>query len=273
MDNSESTRRFAVALAISAALHLFPIFSSAFHLSAPQPGTQIVLQATIMPNRGSIAPATPPRARAARPRPATQVNSAPPPRPAESPPSQPVPEARIDLVAPDQPVRTAPEPQPAARTEPVAEVPKAAPEPAAPPSAPDLPQSSEDRGTTLVQAPGTPTYPPEARARGLESCVLAAVDVSASGEVQGVRILHADVPGVFDQAVIDAHTPARYLPARERGESRPSRVLAVVSFVLRPGTVRNCAFKYATAARKINALAPSAQIGPALVEEALRASP
>ena len=260
MDNREATRRIAIALAISAALHLFPIFSSAFHFSAPQPGTQIVLQATLMPDRSSIAPqAKPPRARAARP--------------VEAPPSPPVPEALIDPVAPDQPVRTAPESQPPAAPEPVVEASKAAPEPAAAPSAPDLAQPSEDRGTTLVQAPGTPTYPPEALARGLESCVLAAVDVSASGEVQGVRILHADVPGVFDQAVIDAHTPARYLPAREGGESRPSRVLAVVSFVLRPGTVRNCAFKYAAAARKINALALSAQIDPALVEEALRANP
>lgn len=132
------------------------------------------------------------------------------------------------------------------------------------------PQAERREHAALVLSDaGAPEYPDEAVRRGLESCVLAAVLVSAGGEVQSVRILHADVAAVFDGAVIDAYSRARYLPAQSNGENVPSRVLAVASFVLAPQRPRHCAGRYAAAARRINALPLSAQIDPALVESTL----
>jgi TonB family protein len=111
-----------------------------------------------------------------------------------------------------------------------------------------------------------PAYPAEAIRQGLESCVLAAVEVSASGEVSKVVIVHADVANIFDQSVIDAQSNVHYLPARRNGENLPSRVLAVVGFTLEPERHLNCAMKYAGAARAINALPVASEIDMKMVE-------
>ena len=130
-------------------------------------------------------------------------------------------------------------------------------------------RSGDDAGAAAIDAANVPVYPAEASGRGLESCVLAAVQVSASGEVEAVRILHADVANIFDQSVIDAQSAIRYLPARRNGETLPSRILAVVSFTLEPGRNLGCARQYAGAARTINALPAAAEISAAMLEGAI----
>lgn len=130
-------------------------------------------------------------------------------------------------------------------------------------------RAGDDAGAVAIDAANVPDYPAEARRRGLESCVLAAVQVSASGEVEAVRILHADVADIFDRPVIDAQSAVRYLPARRNGETLPSRILAVVSFTLEPGRNLGCARRYAGAARAINALPASAEIGATMLEETI----
>lgn len=247
MDEFTAKRRLAVALLLSAALHLFPVAAAMnWHIGANQPGRQIVLQATLMAQPPA---ATPPRARAR------------PPRAVRDLPARAVSQARLE------PAKPAPAPE--------SVKPDTAPnrEQAPPAPLPDTVPADPERAATLLEAPGAPDYPDEARARGIEACVLAAVTVAADGQVQSVQILHSDAPGVFDQAVIEAHAGARYLPARVGGENRPSRVLALVSFVIEPDTLRNCAFRYAVAATRINALPPDAPIPAGLVEEALREHP
>jgi TonB family protein len=108
-----------------------------------------------------------------------------------------------------------------------------------------------DREATIVEQALPPEYPDEALRRGLESCVLAAVDVSPAGEVEKVEIIAADVPRVFDRSIIEAQSRARYLPARREGEAVASRVLAVAAFVLEPGRRLNCALKYAALAERM----------------------
>jgi protein TonB len=247
--------RLATALIFSTCLHLLLIFFPTIHLrpvDRSEKGAQIVLQTSIQPlpkpQAGKLprrAQKSADRARRAQPAGADKSTSVELGKPAERGPEN-------------------------AKPNPEAESAQAAA-----PSEPQQQESSdapENREPTSIQDADTPVYPPEAIQRGLESCVLAAVYISPSGDVQAVRILHADVPELFDQSVIDAQSAARYLPARQHGQNLPSRVLTVVTFVLEPDRVRNCAFKYAPAARRINALPVSTEIGPGLVEEALRAT-
>ena len=130
----------------------------------------------------------------------------------------------------------------------------------------ETPEQNNNSEAMPIDTASVPAYPAEAVQKGLESCVLAAVQVSAAGEVSAVRILHADVADIFDQSVMDTQSTTHYLPARKNGENLPSRVLAVVSFTLEPGRHLNCARKYAGAARAINALPASAEIDAKMVE-------
>lgn len=265
--------RLATALILSAFLHLMLIFWPAFRpfqFDSSKKGMQIVLQTTIRPlskpDGPQIAKASPrtrkpadrARAEASRTRaPSTPVN---PPQSGAS--------VELRKPEPDNPKNNLERESVPTRTQ--SELPKAG---GLSPEEPDAASPGpEHREVTSVQDPDTPAYPPEAVERGLESCVLVAIHIAASGEVQTVRVLHADIAEIFDQSVIDAHRNARYLPARQEGRNLPSRVLAVVSFVLEPERSRNCAAKYAPAARKINALPVSAELGPGFVEEALRAA-
>lgn len=132
-----------------------------------------------------------------------------------------------------------------------------------------IPQDEQDENTgaaPLDQAV-TPEYPPEAKRKGIESCVLAAVYVSAAGDVSRVQVIHADVPELFDQSVIDSQGAVRYLPARAQGETLPSRVLTVVGFTLATANHRSCANKYASAARVINALPEGSAIDRGMVKK------
>jgi TonB family protein len=131
----------------------------------------------------------------------------------------------------------------------------------------ETPEQNNDAEAMPIDTANVPAYPAEAVRQGLESCVLAAVQVSVSGEVSKVVIVHADVANIFDQSVIDAQSTVHYLPARKNGENLPSRVLAVVGFTLEPERHLNCAMKYAGAARAINALPAATEIDMKMVEE------
>lgn len=123
-----------------------------------------------------------------------------------------------------------------------------------------------DRGAILTDDMGlSPAYPAEAAKRGIESCVLAVVSISAAGEVTDVRILHADVVNLFDQSVIEAQRAAHYLPARKDGNNVPSRILTVANFILESGRRADCAVKYVDAATRINALPPDTEISSSIL--------
>ncbi|HEY6895662.1 MAG TPA: TonB family protein [Rhodocyclaceae bacterium] len=126
------------------------------------------------------------------------------------------------------------------------------------PEAPAVPETAAAPVEAVItDQPVPPEYPAEARRRKLEACVLAAVSVGVGGEVERVEILASDVPGVFDQSVIESQQSAHYLPARRQGEAAASRVLAVAEFVLEPGRRLGCAARYAAQAEKL--LAGSSQ--------------
>jgi TonB family protein len=265
----------ATALILSAFLHLGLIFWPAIDLlrfDRSIKGAQVVLQATIRPLPTPNTPQAskvPHRTRKAADRARADASAD-----AAKSTSQKRPET-VTSVELGKPANSAPE-NPEDSPDRASARQRAEPDPQAGQLAPQQPEEAsagpENREPIFIQDPGTPVYPREAMQRGLESCVLAAAYISPLGEVDAVRILHTDIPEVFDQSVIDAHSAARYLPARQHGQNLPSRVLAVVSFVLEPDRTRDCAFKYAPAARRINALPVSAEIGPGFVEEALRAT-
>jgi protein TonB len=112
-------------------------------------------------------------------------------------------------------------------------------------------EPAEPVDAIVLDQPLLPEYPPAALAQNLEGCVLASVQVNASGEVDSVTILAADHPGVFDESVITAQKSARYAPARQANSSKSSRVLAVAAFAIQPGTRLDCPLKYATQAEKL----------------------
>jgi protein TonB len=264
--------RLATALILSAFLHLMLIFSPAIHplrFDRSEKGTQIVLQTRIQPppKPNTLQAAKAPR-RTHKPADRARADASAK-RARSAPVNPPQGTASVELKTPGPDSAEGRPDQQSASTETQPEAPKEELSREEPDEASAGP---EQREVISVQDPDVPVYPAEAVERGLESCVLAAVYVAASGEVQEVRILHAEIPQIFDGSVIDAHRNARYLPARQDGRNLPSRVLAVVGFVLEPERIRNCAAKYATVARKINALPVSAELEPAFVEEALRAA-
>lgn len=232
------TARLSLAMFISVAIHLTPFLSGLIHF-APQPaGRQIVLQATLQPLPD---------------KPVAETTSPPKKKPEKK----------------DVPAKSDKEPDQASLKKIMTgnSAMKIAPEKDKnQQQATDEPAKPEDREARLIEDPGAPNYPPEAIRRELESCVLAAVNVSASGEVETVTILHADVPGIFDQSVIEAQSAAHYLPAQRGGDALASRALAVVSFVLDPSRKRNCAMQYAAVAQQINRLPVDAAIPPVLLE-------
>jgi TonB family protein len=117
----------------------------------------------------------------------------------------------------------------------------------------DVEQEQPEQAALKIDDPVAPSYPDEALLRRLEGCVLAAVHVDEHGEVSEVRILEADVPLVFDQAVKESQMTAHYLPARQGGRNVPSQVLAVAEFVLSPGRSLDCPLRYAASAARLNA--------------------
>ncbi len=237
MAHEHDNRPLIAALVISTALHSVALLGDRLHLH-PEAAKVYVIQATLQ----RLPPQTP-----------TASEVAAPSEPAAKPPRV------AKHAAAEGKEHSSPN-----RAHETSRNPEAAKAPQAPPKKVEPEAASE---AIAISDPGAPEYPDEAIRRKLESCVLAAVQVSASGTVESVRILHADVPGVFDRSVIDAYSQARYQPARRGGEAVPSRVLAVASFELAPGRPRHCAGRYAAAARRILALPAGSPIDPALVQQ------
>ena len=130
---------------------------------------------------------------------------------------------------------------------------KAQPSPPTPPTAPAAPVDPPPPGEEVarnIEQPAPPEYPAAARQRGLEGCVLAEVMVGADGSVTDVRILESDHPGIFDQAMREAQSAARYMPGSHAGVPVASRALAVAAFVLTPERRLNCALRYADRAAR-----------------------
>lgn len=233
--------RLMSTMLLSILLHLALFLPDVVHFDKPQAGRQITLQATL------------------------QMQAKAPPAPPPEEKKHKIPHKKTPKAEPGQEkFMTRRGKDELKITEKSAEKPA---EPAE--QTPELP----DRAAIPVNELGAaPAYPAEAAKRNLEGCVLAAVSISAAGEVTDVKILHADVANLFDQSVIEAQRAAHYLPARKDGNNAPSRILTVASFILEPGKQSNCAVKYAEAAQKINALPFDAKISSSLLEN-LHAKP
>lgn len=235
-------RPLRIALPISLLLHLLPVIAGWLDFPSPATALQTILQVSIRPAPVTLGQTD------RQPASGQKAHAEPQPDPTQAP-------AKISKVLSAKSAETLP----AVDEKTIA----ASPEPAA--AALNQPVQKDSSAVALQDA-GTPTYPDEALRQGLECCVLAAIQVSASGEVTSVSVLHADVPGIFDRSVIDAHSSVTYLPALRDGQPVASRVLAVAEFVLQPGRLRRCALKYAAAAQKINALPAQSEIDAAMLE-------
>lgn len=224
--------RLLFAMAVSVLLHLSPFIANLFQFAAQGAGRQIVLQVSLQAAPGK------PVAKSNQDSRKTPVKKHAPGKPDKKSRER----SPEKILTGNSAMKIAPEKKEAQQ------------------AAENEPSEQASHEARLIEDPGAPAYPAEAVQRNLESCVLAAVYVSATGEVEKAVILHADVPGMFDRSVIEAQAAARYLPARAASGAVASRVLAVVSFVLEPGRYRNCALQYAAAAREINRLPVAAEI-------------
>lgn len=65
--------------------------------------------------------------------------------------------------------------------------------------------------------PINPGYPLEARRSGIEGSVVLEIRLDQAGEVQDVKVVEADPPGVFDASALAAFSHARFAPARRNG--------------------------------------------------------
>lgn len=61
-------------------------------------------------------------------------------------------------------------------------------------------------------------YPPRARARGVSGFVTMSLLIGTRGEVERIKVLRADPPGVFEQAAQDAVRSWQFEPAMYGGE-------------------------------------------------------
>ncbi|MEM8768111.1 MAG: energy transducer TonB [Pseudomonadota bacterium] len=88
--------------------------------------------------------------------------------------------------------------------------------------------ASQNRPMQLLSGNG-PTYPPLAKAEGIEGTVVIRYGVSVDGRVINARIDSAEPEGVFEDAALAAVRSWRYNPALQDGE--PVAVDNVVSTV------------------------------------------
>ena len=76
-----------------------------------------------------------------------------------------------------------------------------------------------------------PDYPDEARRRNQEGSLKLMVKIDDLGRVRDVEVVEADLPGVFDEAALEAFRNARFQPAMKDG--RPVRYQAYIRVVFR----------------------------------------
>lgn len=117
----------------------------------------------------------------------------------------------------------------------------AAPLPAPAPPAPPSPAASRDRpvASGATREPSKigrrcrpPAYPEEARARGLEGCVLLLVAIDAEGRVNSVRVLESSGHALLDDAAVAAVRRWRFEPARRGDEAVASEATLPIRFAL-----------------------------------------
>lgn len=76
-----------------------------------------------------------------------------------------------------------------------------------------------------------PDYPHEARRRNLEGTLKLMVKIDDLGRVRDVEVVEADLPGVFDEAAMEAFRQARFHPAMKDG--RPVRYQAYIRVIFK----------------------------------------
>jgi len=76
-----------------------------------------------------------------------------------------------------------------------------------------------------------PNYPDQARRRNQEGSLKLRVKIDDLGRVRDVEVVEADLPGVFDEAALDAFRNARFHPAMKDG--RPVRYQAYIRVVFK----------------------------------------
>ena len=74
------------------------------------------------------------------------------------------------------------------------------------------------------------SYPPNAKAAGIEGRVVVSYDVTAEGRVANAEIAEAQPPGVFEEAALAAVRSWRFRPVLQRGQAvaAPARVSEVI---------------------------------------------
>lgn len=76
-----------------------------------------------------------------------------------------------------------------------------------------------------------PEYPDQARRRNQEGTLKLMVKIDDLGRVRDVEVVEADLPGVFDEAALEAFRNARFQPAMKDG--RPVRYQAYIRVVFK----------------------------------------
>jgi len=76
-----------------------------------------------------------------------------------------------------------------------------------------------------------PDYPDQARRRNQEGSLKLRVKIDDLGRVRDVEVVEADLPGVFDEAALEAFRNARFQPAMKDG--RPVRYQAYIRVVFK----------------------------------------
>ncbi|MBU1665243.1 MAG: energy transducer TonB [Gammaproteobacteria bacterium] len=76
-----------------------------------------------------------------------------------------------------------------------------------------------------------PNYPEQARRRNQEATLKLMVKIDDLGRVRDVEVVEADLPGVFDEAALEAFRNARFQPAMKDG--RPVRYQAYIRVVFK----------------------------------------
>lgn len=169
----------------------------------------------------------------------------------EAIPEEPEPEPEpVPLPKPEPEPKLEPEPEPEAIPFPeeVAEEPEPKPEPkpkprpkpetntpastsGSPNPAPTASRARALKSVDYLRNP-PPAYPASARRRGIEGTVRLAVDISASGRVENVRIRLSSGNADLDRAALEAVQRWRFRPARAAGRKIASRAVIPIVFQL-----------------------------------------
>ncbi|MDD5388414.1 MAG: TonB family protein [Gallionellaceae bacterium] len=236
------------------------LFSLSLHLALlalvqPAPGGRVMETMVINARLALPAPETPPDAPQVIPEPA-------PEHPAEvvvakavvTPVPVPQPLLTSNVPSPAPPLPVAPTPvAPTPTPSPVAAVAPPSPPEAKPASAPaTVAVATPHNGPSTPLSVGidttwyvarqvdmharsiggiVPEYPEQARRRNQEGTLKLMVKIDDLGRVRDVEVVEADLPGVFDEAALDAFRNAHFHPAMKDG--RPVRYQAYIRVVFK----------------------------------------